>query len=160
MSPQLRGEDDQPDSEKIKDDDIVWRFIHHCHIKREAGRCRVGTGTFRNSEASLFLPTLGANRDRILQVLVGFGLAEIKARHIREFGYKIVETPPDDRLAGEPHAVIIPKPSRIERGAYGVSLRAHRRSNVSCLLTDLKAAIETRLMQAVAKGGCFGCCGA
>lgn len=55
---------------------------------------------------------MNVNRARILGVLVGFGLAEIKALHIRELGYKIVETPPDDRLAGEPHAIIVPKPSR------------------------------------------------
>lgn len=112
MGLQLPDGDDHLDSPNIRNDGSVWRFVHRTHVKREGGRCRVGTGTFRNAETSLFLPTLGANCDRILKVLIGFGLAEIKAQHIRELGYMVVETPADDKLPGEPHAIIVPKPSR------------------------------------------------
>ena len=98
----------------VGDDDVVWRFIHRSHTAPTTDSFRVGTGAFRNKKPSLFLPSLGASRDRIFAVFGedDFGLGEILAREVRALGYRIVCCPADEPLENEPHAEIVPAPGR------------------------------------------------
>lgn len=99
------------DSTNVRDDDVVWRCVHPTYLVRTETGYRVGTGAYRNAQASLFLPSLGADLGAILSVLKDFGVAELLAGQVRALGYSIVETPSEGGIQ-QPHAIIVPKPSR------------------------------------------------